>query len=201
MKTKRLKSLVFLTCAFVLILSVNAFPQDEGTTFDVIITKVRLAARVLEEKGAAGLSEFNQPSGTWVWADTYIFVYNCDEGIIVAHPNNDLIGVKLDTLIDVHGTYIGLNLCEAAKREKGGFTEYWWEKLGETEPSRKISYMYQVPGQPYQVGAGIYEPYMSLSDLEQLLGRTGGSSETPETPEPMESPEPAESPEPTVEEE
>jgi len=188
MKALKFRSLVFLTCAFVLILSVNAFPQEGGTTFDVIITKVRLAARVLEEKGAAGLSEFNRPDGPWVWADTYIFVYNCDEGIIAAHPNNDLIGVKLDTLIDVNGTYLGLDLCKAAEREKGGFTEYWWEKLGEAEPSRKISYMYQVPGQPYQVGAGIYEPYLTLSDLETLLGRTGdsetpGTSETPETPE------------------
>jgi len=174
---KAMKLTILLTCAFVLLVSLNAFPQ-EGTTFDVIITKVRLAARVLEEKGAAGLSEFNNQSGAWVWADTYIFIYNCEEGIIAAHPNNDLIGVGLDTLIDVNGTYLGLDLCNSSKLEKGGFTEYWWEKLGEDKPSRKISYIYQVPGQPYQVGAGIYEPDISISELELLLDRTG-------TPEPL----------------
>jgi len=196
MKTTRLVPVVLLI--FVLVFAANAYPQ-EGTTFDVIITKVRLAARVLEEKGAAGLGEFNKAEGPWVWADTYIFIYNCDEGIIAAHPNNDLIGVNLDTLVDVNGTYLGLDLCNAAKREKGGFTEYWWEKLGEAEPSRKISYMYQVPGQPYQVGAGIYESELSLADLELLLGRTGTSG-TPETPEASESPETQETPESPAEE-
>ena len=168
MKKSRLKCVVLITCAFILILSVNAFPE-ENTTFDVIITKVRLAARVLEEKGAAGLSEFNSPSGAWIWADTYIFVFNCDEGIIAAHPNNDLIGVRLDTLIDVHGTYLGLDLCEAAVMEKGGFTEYWWEKLGEEKPSRKIGFMIQVPGQPYQVTAGIYDDTTTIEELNKTL--------------------------------
>jgi signal transduction histidine kinase len=139
----------------------------------VIITKVRLASRILEEKGAAGLSEFNEPEGAWVWADTYIFVYNCEEGIIAAHPNNDLIGQRLETLLDAKGTSLGLFLCDAAKLEKGGFAEYWWEKLGEEEPFRKITYIYQVPGQPYEVAAGIYEPSITLAELELLLERTG----------------------------
>ena len=164
---KSMKWVPLVLVVLVLALTADAYPQ-EGTTFDVIITKVRLAARVLEENGAAGLGEFNRPDGPWVWADTYIFVYNCDEGIIAAHPNNDLIGVRLDTLIDVNGTYLGLDLCNASKLEKGGFTEYWWEKLGEGQPSRKISYIYQVPGQPYQVGAGIYEPDMTVDELNAL---------------------------------
>jgi len=173
---KTMKWVPVMLVVLTLVFTANAYPQ-EGTTFDVIITKVRLAARVIEEKGAAGLGEFNKSDGPWVWADTYIFIYNCDAGIIAAHPNNDLIGVKLDTLVDVKGTYLGLNLCDTSKLEKGGFTEYWWEKLGEAEPSRKITYIYQVPGQPYQVGAGIYEPDISLADLESLLDRTG----TPES--------------------
>ena len=166
------KLITLLTCAFVLVFSARSFPQ-EGTTFDVIITKVRLASRVLEEKGALGLSEFNEPEGAWVWANTYIFVYNCEEGIIAAHPNNDLIGQRLETLLDAKGTSLGLLLCDAAKLSNGGFSEYWWEKLGENEPFRKITYIYQVPGQPYQVGAGIYEPSITLSELELLLERTG----------------------------
>jgi len=169
---KSMKIVPVILVVLVLVFTANAYPQ-EGTTFDVIITKVRLAARALEEKGAAGLGEFNKPDGAWVWADTYIFIYNCEEGIIAAHPNNDLIGERLETLVDVHGTTLGLELCNAAKLDKGGFTEYWWEKLGEEQPMRKITYIYQVPGQPYQVGAGIYEPSITLADLEEMLERTG----------------------------
>jgi len=169
---KTLQRIVLILFAITLFLSAPAFSQ-EGTTFDVIITKVRLASRVLEEKGELGLSEFSKPEGPWVWADTYIFIYNCDEGIIAAHPDHELIGKSLETLIDVNGTSLGSILCNAAKLEKGGFAEYWWEKLGGNEPVHKITYMYQVPGQPYQVGAGIYSPNISLVELEELLERTG----------------------------
>ena len=77
-----------------LALSGSVFAQD-STTFDVIITKVRLAARYLQENGEAGLYAFNDPNGAWAWADTYIFVYDCDRMICVAHPVTKWIGADI----------------------------------------------------------------------------------------------------------
>jgi hypothetical protein len=168
---RKVKLTVLLTCAFVLIVSLNAFPQ-EGTTFDVIITKVRLAARYLQENGEAGLSAFNDPNGAWVWADTYIFVYECDKMICVAHPVAKWIDADLSTLTDIRGMSFPYDLCAVSKQPKGGFVEYWFADITDGEERRKVSYALDVPGTPYQVIAGIYEPELSLEDLYRLLGGT-----------------------------
>jgi hypothetical protein len=34
---------------------------------------------------------------------------------------------------------------------------------------RKVTYMFTVEGQPYQVGAGIYNDPMTLADLDALV--------------------------------
>lgn len=40
----------------------------------------------------------------------------------------------------------------------------WPRKKGE-QPSRKIAFIIQVPGQPYQVAAGIYNDTITLDEL------------------------------------
>ena len=42
-------------------------------------------------------------------------------------------------------------------------------KLGSDAPVRKISYMLKVPGQPYEVGAGIYDETKSLEELNGMI--------------------------------
>lgn len=168
---KSVKMVLLLLVVFTLMMSSMVFAQ-ESTTFDVIITKVRLAARYLEENGEAGLAAFNDPNGAWVWADTYIFVCNCDKMICVAHPVSKWIGSDLTTLTDVRGKFFSYDLCEVSKQPKGGFVEYWFADITDEQERRKVSYALDVPGQPYQVMAGIYEPDLSLRDLYMLLDKT-----------------------------
>ena len=62
--------------------------------------------------------------------------------------------------------------CAGAGERKdpnGVWVEYWWEKLGEEKPARKISFMVQVPGQPFQVTAGIYDDSTSVEELNKSL--------------------------------
>lgn len=153
-----------------------SFAQDTpGTTYDVVVTKVRLASRFLEENGAAGLADFNNPEGAWVWADTYVFVYDCESGIIAAHPASDRIGERISEKVDAKGYYYGQDLCDAAYEEVGGWVEYYRfsDAADSADPNiayrRKITYMYRVPGQPYAVGAGIYESELSLEELNKKL--------------------------------
>jgi len=162
---------LLLLVAFTLVLSGTVIAQ-ESTTFDVIITKVRLAARYLQENGAAGLEAFNDPNGSWVWADTYIFVYDCDKMICVAHPVSKWIGADLSTLTDIRGKYFPYDLCDVSGQPKGGFVEYWFADITDGVERRKVSYALDVPGLPYQVVAGIYEPDLSLEDLYMLLDKT-----------------------------
>lgn len=143
--------------------------QDQAKPEEIIV-HVRKASAFLSASGEAGLEAFNAPQGEWVWKDTYIFVYNCEKGIIAAHPTSpNLIGKNMMGLKDIRGNLFFVELCRAAREPLGGWAEYWWPKPDSLEPMRKVSYMFQVPGQPYQVGAGIYESAAAIQDLRGLL--------------------------------
>lgn len=161
---------------FFVLASTGVFAQDElGTTFDVVVTKVRLASKFLEEKGAVGLAEFNDPDGRWTWADTYVYVYDCEKGIVAAHPASEIVGVSIYERHDAKGYYFGQDMCDTAHKEFGGWLEYYRisDSADTTDPNieyrRKITYVYRVPGTPYIVGAGIYDPDMSLEELNKKV--------------------------------
>jgi hypothetical protein len=141
----------------------KAMPED-------IIKKIREASEFLSRTKEAGLETFNERKGRWVFKDTYIFVFDCDRGRIMAHPiNPKLIGKNLMGLKDFKGNYFFAQLCAASHSNQGGWVEYWWPKVGEDKLYRKISLMVQVPGTSYQVGGGIYDDTVSVGDLEKLL--------------------------------
>ncbi len=150
-------------------LSARTYAQENATP-EEIVDMTRKAADFLAQKGEAGIEEFNDPNGRWVWKDSYIMVHNCEKGTVAAHPfKQNMIGKNLMGLKDVKGNLFFVQLCEAAKNPKGDWTEYWWPKPGEKTPSRKISLMRQVPNTPYQVGAGIYDETASIEALRKLI--------------------------------
>jgi signal transduction histidine kinase len=166
MRMKR--TLFFLLCSLMLLGSLPAV-AEEVVTPEEIIEKVREAAAYLAEQGEDGLASFMETEGPWVWKDTFVFVYSCEQNIMAAHPDTSLVGYELTAFVDTRGVYFSMELCEAAHQPNGGWGEYWWPKLGSDVPERKISYMLTVPGQPYEVGAGIFNPEMTLEELNRLL--------------------------------
>ncbi len=152
------------------VLAMAATAAAESAPPEEIVAKLREAAAFLSEKGADGIPEFNDPKGRWVWKDTYVFVHDCSQGLTVAHPIIAAhIGKRNIAIRDVKGNMFFVQGCEAAKKPKGGWIEYWWPKPGEKDPSRKISLMLAVPDTPYEVGAGVYNDAMSIPELEKLL--------------------------------
>ncbi len=145
-----------------------AMAQEHATPQEVI-DKVREAAAFLEKVGAAGLKQFNDPDGQWAWKGTYVFVLDCQSETMAAHITNHLVGYDLLNLVDKNDNYLGYEICAVGDSPHGGWSEYWWPKPGGTVPFRKISYSLKVPGTPYVVGAGIYEPEQDLKSLEDLL--------------------------------
>ncbi len=160
-----------LICDFMFFVSLlTPARAEENATPKDVITKIREASAFLSQSRDAGLETFNERKGRWVFKDTYIFVFDCDKGRIVAHPiNPKLIGKNLMGLKDIRGNYFFAQLCAAAHNPQGGWVEYWWPKVGEEKLYRKVSLMVQVPETSYQVGGGIYDDSMSVGDLEKLL--------------------------------
>jgi signal transduction histidine kinase len=166
------------------LMALTLFPSpstaEDGATPQEVIAKVNEAAAYLAEHGESGLSAFKQADSPFVWRDTYVFVYNCEDGLAnVAHPVPATKQVALDEDKDADGNVIGPKFCEAAANPGGSWFEYpWWKpvkaKAGEelkyaSKTSRKVTYMLDVEGQPYQVGAGVYEDTLSVKKLNEMV--------------------------------
>ncbi len=151
--------------------------EDKATPEDVI-KKVYEASQFLTHSDESALESFNERNGPWVFKDTYVFVFECAKGTIVAHPiKASLIGRSLLGLKDIKGNFFFAQLCVVSKKDAGGWVEYWWPKVDGQQPERKVTFMIQVPGTNYQVGAGIYDESKSVEDLEKLLIIKNGEKE------------------------
>ncbi len=153
---------------------------EEAATPQDVIAKVKEAAAYLAKNGKSGLKAFDSADSSFVWKDTYVFVFDCAAGLAdVGHPVSTTKEQKIATNKDATGRVIGPELCKAAARPGGGWVEYmWWKPIkveGEKQltyaktMSRKVSYMLSVNGQPYEVGAGVYNDTLTVKDLNALL--------------------------------
>ncbi len=154
-----------------LLLATPALAEEKATA-DEIVTKVKEAAAYIAKEGDKAIAEFQDIKSAWAWKDTYIFVLKCSEQTAAAHmASPKMVGADQSGLADKRGNYFFLQFCDVAEAnpEKGGWVEYWWPKKDQTEPSRKVSYVLQVPGQPFQVGAGVYSDDATADQLNARL--------------------------------
>jgi hypothetical protein len=153
---------------FLLGFSTVSGAQEKATPMEVV-QKVQEAAKSLAQSGEAGLAQFDKTESPWVWKDSYVFVADCGNGTIAAHPfRPDLIGKDDRELKGTKGTELFPKLCEATKTPAGVWVEYWWPKPNEKEGSRKISYALRVSNTPYIVGAGVYDDKATVAELQKL---------------------------------
>jgi len=161
-----------------LALAAPAALADEAATPQAVIAKVKEAAAYLAKEGKAGLATFDSAGSPFVWKDSYVFVWDCADDTVVAHPVAAGRGLSISELKDQTGKALGAPMCAAADRPGGGWVEYMWPKPVAKEgtddlayagdPARKVTYMLEVVGQPYQVGAGIYDDLLTIDQLNKL---------------------------------
>ena len=171
---------VFISIVSMMFLFSTATVASEAATPMECIEKCREASKFLSEEAAKGpdaekaaLAYLNQKEDNrFVWKDSYVWVLCCEcaPKTNAAHPiKQKIVGPDLSGLKDKKGSLFFLQFCEAAKDSKGGWVEYWWPKVGEKKASRKITYVLQVPGTNYQVGAGVYDDSLTAEALSKLL--------------------------------
>ncbi|MBE2294701.1 MAG: cache domain-containing protein [Phycisphaerales bacterium] len=145
-------------------LSSSAWAADAATA-DEVVTKVKAAAVEVKAQADVTLSEFDKKDGKWAWKDTYVFVLDCSNGIMKAHPNEKVKGMKLTDLKDKEtGKEFGTALCNAAKDTNGGWVEYMWTKPGAEGNHRKVAYV--LTAGDYQVVAGVYDDKLTADELK-----------------------------------
>jgi signal transduction histidine kinase len=149
--------------------------QQEQSTPEEVIAKVKEAAEYLHEAGQGGLQGFQSKDSEYVWKDTYVVVNDCDQKTLAAYPiRPELAGspfADAPSFGGMTGEQVGTMLCQAGQQPQGGWVEYLFPKPGEKEPSRKLSYARAVEGTPYVAIGGIYGEDAKVEDLEVLVGQ------------------------------
>jgi signal transduction histidine kinase len=107
----------------------------------------------------AAFKEINNKEGKFVWKDTYVFVFDLEGTLVARAFRQQAIGQNWMNLKDQSSPpkQMVKEMADVAKGKGEGWVEYMYPKPGEEAPSKKISYVYRVPGQNLFVGAGIYE--------------------------------------------
>jgi cytochrome c len=172
----KFKTVAAVTVVILAVLSgpfATAFAGEKATPEEVYELILK-AVPVLQKLGDAGLEAFKDPKGEFVYKDTYVLVEDCEKRVIVAHPNSKLVGYDTKNNVDKNPDPAkrknqDTEMCQASENPNGGWVEYYWEKLGESTPVRKISFAIKAPGTEYTLIAGIYDNKTSVEALNAKL--------------------------------
>jgi len=127
------------------------------------------AAKFINEKGVdAGIAEIGNKQGKFVTKNTYVYLMDL-KGNRLAHPYAAPKDPKVMPLFeqkDTTGKLFIQEQLEVAKTKGEGWTEYMYPKPEELKnptpfkekvSSKKMSYVYRVPGKDLFVVAGFFE--------------------------------------------
>jgi signal transduction histidine kinase len=137
------------------------------------------AAKFINEKGLdAAIAEINNKEGKFVTKNTYVFLMDL-EGNELAHPYHALTGLpasavtasgrnilKLFDYKDTTGKLFVQEFIKVAKTKGEGWVEYMYPTpeeqkkpipFKEKKSSKKINYVYRVPGKDLMTIAGFFE--------------------------------------------
>jgi cytochrome c len=143
----------FLGVVFLFAMVATALADQESEAVQL----VENAAKVFQDKGKDyAIKLLNTSSGPFRKGELYVFAMNFD-GVMLAHAaNRDLVGSSQASLRDGKGDLIFPSMLAAAKGPGSGWTEYYWLRHGEKEPTLKRTYIKRIPGEDILLGAGFY---------------------------------------------
>ena len=143
--------------------------MSQSAIKDECVALCKDAAKSINEKGLdAGMAEISNKEGKFVTKNTYVFLMDLD-GNRLAHPFPGPTAPQFMKLIDnkdTTGKLFVRDYIAIAKTKGEGWVDYMYptpEELKKPTPmkekksSKKISYVYRVPGKDLMVIAGFFE--------------------------------------------
>jgi cytochrome c len=127
-----------------------------GTTPVELTTLVNRAVAYARENGKEkAIAAFNDPNGSFVQGDVYVFSESYD-GTALAEPfHHELIGTNIRNLTDRFGIPIVRNIAETARYGTGYVSYDYPNPKNNNHVESKLSVVSDVDG-TYYVGAGTY---------------------------------------------
>jgi len=148
---------------------IAASVMAQSSVKDECIALCRNAAKFIDEKGVdAAIAEIGNKEGKFVTRNTYVFLMDL-EGNRLAHPYaapKDPKIMKLFDMKDTTGKLFVQEYIAVAKTKGEGWTEYMYPTpkelkkdtpFKEKKSSKKVSFVYRVPGKDLMVIAGYFE--------------------------------------------
>ncbi|CAD6559957.1 hypothetical protein LMG28727_06990 [Paraburkholderia kirstenboschensis] len=130
-------------------------PSEKTKLVEALVNK---AATLIDSKGKAAFSEFRVKGSEWFHDDTYLFVYDMESNVLLnpAFPARE--GTKVTGQKDVDGKLFHDAMIWTAQTKGSGWVDYMFPKPGQTQPSRKWTYVKEakIDEVPGLVGSGFY---------------------------------------------
>jgi len=93
------------------------------------------------------------------------YVFAADyRSVLISHPDPELNGADFSHKQDSRGNLIVPPMVAGALRAGEGYYSYWWRRLGEQQPTEKLSYYKHLPAFDLVLGTGVY-----LDDVEAAV--------------------------------
>jgi signal transduction histidine kinase len=149
---------IFCAIAASLLIAGNALAEPESATKEEVVVKVHEAAALINTKGVdEAIKIIGDPKGPFVWKDSYVFLMDLN-GKMLAHPIQPELTKEKHLLLmtDPTDKALFVHFVNTARLVGHGWVEYMWPKPGRNTPSKKLTYIYRVPGKDLFVGAGVY---------------------------------------------
>ena len=129
--------------------------SDKAKQIEALVNK---AAVLVESQGKSAFSEFRKKGSEWLSGDTYLFANDLDaiQLLNAAFPERE--GKDQSDFKDSNGKLVSKELIKMTQSKGSGWVDYTFPKPGQTQPSKKWSYVkaVTVDGKPALIGAGFY---------------------------------------------
>ena len=131
-------------------------PSEEAKQIETLVNK---AAALVESQGkAAAFAQFRTRNSEWWFGNTYLFAYDQNLNVLLnpAFPKRE--GTNVHGQTDANGKPMHDEFLKVVRTNGSGWVDYVFPKPGESQPSRKWTYVKSVniDGKPGLIGAGFY---------------------------------------------
>jgi len=102
-------------------------------------------------------AEFNNPKGSFVDGEFYIFAIDFNGNTLAHGGNAKLVGANLMTLKDPNGTLFMKAMIDKVKASKKGWVDYMWSHPESKKIQEKTTYVEQIGSEESLLGCGFYK--------------------------------------------
>lgn len=129
--------------------------SEQAKRIEAIVDK---AVALVESRGKAAFTEFRKRDSEWWFGNTYLFAYDQNLNVLLnpAFPQRE--GTNPSGETDANGKAFHDEFLKMVQTLGAGWVDYIFPKPGQTQPSRKWSYVkaVNVDGTAGIIGAGFY---------------------------------------------